>query len=850
MIARLLLASLLTLPAGALPGAEAELQFPAGARPDTVPRDPAARHDEMLKCLVHTRGAPVYARPSAESNVVERTGFLDDFYVAGRSPDKAYLFLVTVASEATFPDLPVRTCHGWIRRRHCLVFSGDARSGPEGLVDPRTSIHHKALLVNRLERSDGVTTLLTKVPFVDRPDGEGKPLGARALFTIYYVFAEKRDDAGQAEYLLLGREPRVNDVVLDRHEILGWVPAHRACRWNTREAVEFNKCDVAAGKRTQPCRIFLHADEVKAYLEVADDREVAPIAEEDMSVRQWQYDQARFPLIEDESGPSVVSIRGNTLYKIGFIGDVFDYSSETGTVRPIATRREIEQLRDKVEALRQRTSKVQACFLIDGTFSMDSWIAAAGEAVRAIVRGMQDRFLAGRHLEVSVNYYRDRDDPAPVDFHPFQRPSVALGLLDPEKAVGGGEPYEMTFAAICRRLEMRDEQTADDSTGGRRPERMAFDPEAVKILIVIGDDGNDPDDRSYSIETVCRRIASAGGASPIGFLALPVGKETEYRQTFVSQMRQIAEKLATAELAEYSEGETEPDAELLRRVEALSARVVVTSDTDEIVEAISERFALALAEKEYYQRCLQYLHAGTEIPESVAAALQRAGGDGEEDPAQAARTFGVVWKHRMDNMIARHNLERLQLAAHGVQLFHEGWIAEEDPQERPVSGRPPPAIRHVVLMHKSELNELLTVLSMVIRHWQPSALRLAWKEALDKVTGKDVSVSLHVSPLELMRKHFGIKVKKGLLALTLDDLSRQSAGSLVEAREALEASYYRLKHAYDDQDADYYWVDVGATGRRAFRFRNVRRRDYWWYADGADEFRSEGRAWIEREMLP
>ena len=848
VIRRSLLVGLTILVCGGPLGAQTTLEYPGGKQPSSVPQGLAEHSGQMLRCLIHTQSAKISSRPSPSAEAVGTADFLDDFYVAGKGPNDGYVFVVTVASEVNFPDLPIRECHGWVRRQDCLVFSvGIAGQGPECMVDPNTSIHHKAMLVNRLEQNEGVESLSERVAFLDKPQSSGESRGERALFTIFYVYAEARD------YLLLGLEPRLRDIVLDKECILGWVPKHRACRWNTREAVEFNKSDLVAGLRNQPCRIFLHDDEVKAFLKVKDESVVAPIAMEDIRVKEWEFDQARFPLIDAPNGPSVISTRGNRLYRIGFIGDVFDTSGATGTVQPIATRRQVEELREKVRLLQARTSKIQICFLIDATFSMDPWITAAAEAVTGIVRQLQDRYRGGEHLEVSVNYYRDEDDPKPVEFHPFQRPSEALFLLDPGKAVGGGSPHEAMFSAICQRLSMEDER---DSEG--RVNKYSFDPEAVKILILIGDDGNDPADTEHTMDQVFQQIRRTGGSSSLGFLALSVGKPGTSRDTFIDQTRAIAEKLAKAEQAGYpilqTSAEDEPIVGLdsLRdSLQNLTGQVLISDNAEEIVEAISRRFDVGLAEKELYQKCLTSLHAGNEIPDSTASFMKWAGISVRVGDSSSVRAYGVIWKHRMEEMIQRHELDRLKLAARGVQLFHEGWVAEYDPRETPnAKGSIPPAIRHVVLMHKSEVNDLATVLGMVTRRWEPRALRMAWEEALDKVTGKDVSVSLQVSPFELMKKHFGIKVKKGLLALSLEELSRQSAGSLLSARSAMEESYYRLKHAYDGQEADYYWANVGGTGRKVFKFRNLRPRSYWWYTDGAEDVFKEGRAWIDRDMLP
>src|SRR3989339_658362 len=207
---------------------QTEMRFPQDVRPDRVPKNLSDTPNQALKCFLNQEGAPFYSDPSL-SQELAKGRFLDAYHIAGKDADGRSWFLVTAASELDYPDLPVRQWHGWVRREHCLVYTG---YGPEGLKDPYTHIHRKAMLVNRLGGSGGSTALSPLVSFVDRPNAQGVERRRRALFDIYYVFAE------MPEYLLLGTEPRVERAGSQEDVLLGWVPKGRACVWNTREAVE------------------------------------------------------------------------------------------------------------------------------------------------------------------------------------------------------------------------------------------------------------------------------------------------------------------------------------------------------------------------------------------------------------------------------------------------------------------------------------------------------------------------------------------------------------------------------------------------------------------------------------
>ncbi len=829
-------------------GAEQDMEYPAGGKPTVVPRNLLADVSQPLKCMVHTEGAPIFSRPASPSSVMAKAKFRDTFYVAGIDESGKYLFLVTAATEQDYPVVPVRTCHGWIQKGHCLEFHrDDARQGPESLTAAPSPIHRKAMLVNRLEGEGGVRMLTEKIPFTDRPDDRGNPLQPRALFSIYYVFAETPTHS----HFLLGQEPRIKDWVADKSDLLGWVPRQRVCQWNTREAVEFNKRDLRQHKRTQPCRIFLEPDQLKVYLEKADPEQVPPVAEEDMSLTEWRFDQARFPLVEADAGPSVIHVRGNTLYRIGFIGDVFRQSASGNRVERLATAQQIDDLRARVETLQRRIAKVQLCFIIDGTFSMDPWIKAAADAVNEIITGVTDRAKQAKQLEISVNYYRNqRDQPKDLEFHGFRRAAEARILLDNAEPFGGGDQHEQMFLAICRRLQAKDDPNATPQPGETTPSPMAFDANAVKILVLIGDDGNDPNDKTYTVDEVCRQIRAVGGTSPIAFLAFPVGKGSR-KHLFVDQAKQISAQLAQAELATFA-GKGTVDADLKKGLEALTAQVKVTSSSRQIIDTICARFDLAITEKTIYQRCLECLHAGSKIPDDVMATLDlRATSD--KDVETTRRTYGVIWKNRMEDMIRDQKLETLQLAAHGVQLFREGWIAERDPQETAQSGeRISPSIQHVVLMNKGEVDHLAEFLRLVVDNFQTRPVQQVWKESLNAVTGGEVHINPQMTLTELMQMHFGIKVRSenSLLALNFDELGRRDPAQLVKLRDSLDRSRCRLADILRETEADYVWTEVGETGRRKLQRLNPRSRRYWWFGEGREDAEKEARAWIDRDLLP
>ena len=207
----------------------------------------------------------------------------------------------------------------------------------------------------------------------------------------------------------------------------------------------------------------------------------------------------------------------------------------------------------------------------------------------------------------------------------------------------------------------------------------------------------------------------------------------------------------------------------------------------------------------------------------------------------------------MEDMIHGQHLETLQLAAHGVQLFREGWIAERDPQETaPPGEQVPPTIRQVVLIHKGEVSRLADFLGLVVDNFHQKPVQSVWKESLDKVTHGDVSINPQMELRQLLEIHLRIKVRpeNSLLALKFDELGGIEPSRLLRLRMDLKKCAYRLADALKEIEADYRPVPVGETGRYELERYNEHPRRYWWFAEGREDGQKEARAWLDRDMLP
>ncbi|MBI2479389.1 MAG: hypothetical protein HYV60_12380, partial [Planctomycetia bacterium] len=478
--------SLLLVVSAGLPVA-AQTSAPPRIQPTMIGKDPRGLSERPLQCYIHVQDAPAL---EGNGKPTHRLNFLDQYYVADLYPKVGQPTHAYLAKPIDRLDLRIRQHVGWVPWSLCLCFTG---AGPLALRDKETLIDRKAMLVTYLRDAPASTSkgfvsstpqrevdaalaadvLRRETGFFDRP--ETKENGAlelcrKGLFEIYYVYDETNT------HLFLGSERNVPGENRRQEILLGWVPKSRLCQWNTREAVEFNKRDIT--ERTQPALVFFNENDLSQFLNAtrpptldelrAREPKVLIAWEELKTCTEWPHNLPRYPILgEFGQWPS------NAAYKVGIIGHVYGSQQQL-----LLTEQQLRDLQDKADRLMQGVSTIQIAFLIDATDSMREWFPVAQQAVKRIfdeVRNLNADKVQVERMSCAVHFYRsdkEREIGLMLETHPFGDERDAIGVLDSAKALGGESRQEI-FAAIFDSLT-----------------KQPFQPEATKILIVIGDGGD------------------------------------------------------------------------------------------------------------------------------------------------------------------------------------------------------------------------------------------------------------------------------------------------------------------------------------------------------------------------
>lgn len=825
--------------------------FRTGAEPQKLPADPLKESAEPRRCFITWARTPILANPSNNDSLLRYSKYLEDntlTCVADIVPQNGTTFWLLV--EPLEPQnitvgAAIRNVVGWVDSRCCKGF---LTNHLEGDRDRKTRIHKKCMLINSLTAVRIAADLKKSISFYDRPDAAKRQRAQLPLFHILYVYDEALG------HLLLGLEPETPLEANGRtaqERLLGWVPELRVCRWNTREAIEFNKKDIR--QRTQGAAIFATRLDLEKYLRLKPTYHQLqqgkfsppPLALEDLSVKTWPYDQPRFPIVSDEDeqyqGRFFEKLGGYRIWKVGVIGDVYDREGTT----IILSGPKLQELKEQAEKLQEQIATVQIIFVINASFGMDRYIEAAHEAVRSILETVQnlgEGNLRPRKVEFSVNFYRDRvDGPRGVfEGHPFtENPSEVLRYLQPYDkitnpagviAFGGGTPPDAVFLGLSRSLQ--------DDKG-----RCKFRPNTTKLLILIGSGRNNPQDKEYTQEKVCQQLLEAGDTSPVTFHAVAVGDQNvkDYA-LFQEDARQLAHRLHKHHNDWLQKKFAAPDGTIPEALKAamnqLSGEVFVSTDAREVAGAIRRRFELAMTEIKFKSTQLANLRDGIvpkDLPKADLDFLKN---------AQAASSYGVLWQQQVMDQIKSQGLDKLVLAREGVQLFNTGWLCERAPLERVPAGRqfPPPTIQHSVLVDKGELRRLAVILDVVLQNWDQKRLEVSWRQALDTITGGEVEIQKARSPADLIRLSLGIQLREGLLGLDFRELSRVDAVRLAKLRRYLTHKRDRIEDILEEQGADY--ILTQQNGREVWQRRQPHPQRYWWGE------RNLPRAWIDRELLP
>ncbi len=885
-------------------------------------RGGAAMRDDLLECLVHRRGVRLrvdprdpassrtFVRRGAEAEVTGRFDTLpplaDVFRVAAAETHDGALWMLL--TEANPLDGLVIDVFGWVRAEECLPYLRDpneSNAAPESQSDPATSIHRKCMLVQRA--TTGAGTVVRRVAVQTEPDPAAPVAQERAFFDILFIYDQvpggegpggegpggegpggegpggsprpaagptpgkpSGDASANGGWLYVGTEASLKSLKrrTPADVLLGWVPAARVLRWDTREAVEFNKTNVAS--RTAPALIFKTREGLERHLlnvrgRVPTAAELLAMdppvlwAVEDLGERRpLEFDQARYPVLAgaEVGGGGALRTQGTPIYQVGVIGDVV---GAAGEVR--ITDRKKTRLQREAQSLTAAAGTVEVAFLVDGSFSMHRWRKPLLKAVGAVMNTVAARG-ALTPPKFSVSFYRSPEGIAADrvwEPGPFVGALAAEDRLDRGAAVGGGQ--------------------ADLFKALRRVDELKFTPGATRIVVVVGDDADQVADANGTVvgrdaAVAAMRSLSAADAGPVGFFALAVGDPGRADgAAFLRQTRSLAEALyqaAARDLAAGGPGGGEPggdgpggggpeNAAATAALREQAGAVRADRDPDAVAAAVAARIRLALDEATYKADRLREIAEGVSRPVAGSFAAELLADEAGEPGADGAGADGagdgvarsgrqVIWERQV--LAAAEARFAELLVDGGVQIFEQGWIAEYHPEELPLpSGDPPSCLRHMAFLQKDDLERLKRFIDAVVDVGDFQADK-AWEGAVEGYTGEgDVSAK---TPAQLIRMQVGVQAKVKLMAMSFEEIGQLFPQEVQDLKLELQEAQLRMADVIQERHADYARQKVGRFELTLEEVPGSARAQSYWFprqTEGRSE-EVDQKAWIPREALP
>jgi Mg-chelatase subunit ChlD len=761
--------------------AAVEINYPNGVK-DRPVQD---KNGSLIRVMVVADNALLLAWPKADGPGMKRAKYGDALFLADSHTANGKTF--HLAGElAERGKLAIK---GWLRAEDVLLRREALQS--------EYKIFRKAIIVNKWNDAGGKMELNT----ANALNGPGTRLDGSSfdkirelgLFQFYYVF-KTVERPGKPTSFLLSETPVIPRANRFTENVIGWVDGRRVIEWDTRQAIEFNKSNLAKRlEEVDPAKIaegaggvaiFEEEAELKAFMDgetTLNDKPLTPIAEEDTRhVERWSYETPRFPLFKAKANDLAPEL-GNIL-ELGYIGDqIYVEGGTKGLSAP-----EVARDQAKIREARSSVREINLVFAIDATGSMKRFMQASAESVVQVAADIDNAYRGNEEnkplIRYSVVLYRDyQEENKKRSFLTARLPltesveQVEGFLLEATEDVqGGGTPPEAVFHGILQAIEASD--------------REITNPSSFKIMILIGDQGNHAEDkRGYTVEGVAARLKQSKFDDFAGIHVM-TGPTAKNDSGFKEQVQKIGNLMAIKNRLAL----TKPEQLAPAIVKRAQERVVEMELSAKAIEEVAQGVGLAQIGERY----------GVRVARKVTQAIEAAGVNPRNYVNQSASIFGRGWTTRnsrngqeqcnLVHLVEQHNIDMLVGILAG---FTSKLVTRQDIQD----------VWGAVL--KSQLGE------------------------------SNLNIDRPIS--DLITEYAGLPMKSGILKKSLNELASEGDDFLADAQDELERQKERMVAFRTNRKIEIVEQDNGR-----FEVKDMGERKVWW--QGADQ----KYAWITADELP
>lgn len=706
-------------------------------------------------------GASIYSKNSGNSTVIRSAAWLENFVILKKGDKTNKKTGIRWINVGKLISLNEADEVGW-------MMADDLLLKQRALKDE--GIFRKAMVITRWDQvSESITGATRRRAPTDNDNNiEGQEL---TLSEIYYVFDEREDFESDYNYYLLGADPAIMDPSNAENSILGWVNDNNLFPWDTRQAAEYDKSSLPRS----PAKLFETKEDVESLIINRDINQVSVLATEDILKTDIKPEDPRFPILTEEED----EVTGQKLWNIGFVGDQIVGGTQ---VKSTIDHTEIQKIKEFT-----LQNPVDVMFVFDGSGSMAAFKDAVTNAVQEIQNGITQHWLenypgeAKAKARFSVTMYRDYSETTHFKREPFTEQSQVVRSFIESHDFKGGREQPAVYNGIAQTL------TASS------PE---FDPSSIRILILIGDMGNNgvnhtlPDVKGHTISSIAKHLEDndcdfhAIHVIDTNIETWPNDLNRSPYQSFEDQSKSII-----MNFPDYRAGYHK----------LIYAQDIKDQVVQQIIESLDQRYG------------------ASKVMKDVATGIRRIG---------SGDLSGTILEQRAIDIMERNGINPDDFVSQNVTPFGFSWVTTEDLDSKKRLFKP------VILMDKEEVERLISLLGQMVSV-SYNNVKSAWTAALESETGEDISADS--SPAAVIEKHLGIPVKAGLLQMSINEISTQPASEITAAIKKFERKLFLLRAVINEQEViikeENGMQIVNIIGSKKYWFGTIGNRRVWLDAD-------------------
>lgn len=404
-----------------------------------------------------------YKSPSISSEKAGKLNFNQKVRIAEIQNGFALVYTENQAGKVNYPQISGDVkCLGWIPMDNLLLWSS--------CPTDQYGIYRKALIVRNLEhKGDALLGSISK-----DPDKSVEEVPLVANMDFHYIM--KEIGSGEKTRYLIARANTLDgltDAVLE-----GWVSRNSFSAWNQRSCLEPNWYEDDVD--------YFEKNNIKAVLYEKSDlsRETSSWSygtKNKVGQLSTQYRMPpatmRFPILDNDS-------QDNNLFKATVFG------LPNGNMGQIAIT--TDEVRHKFESELEDVSHINLIIVIDGTTSMGKYFTTMCNAVQKATDYLDKE--AGYKVNVGAVIYRDYPDGNnKIEYHKVSSPDAASlqSFLKDIGRNGYGASSSKNDHTAHEALYLGLKTALDN-------EKMGYSPKNSNLIFIIGDCGNDPNDKTIS----------------------------------------------------------------------------------------------------------------------------------------------------------------------------------------------------------------------------------------------------------------------------------------------------------------------------------------------------------------